>query len=196
MSLPGQRTTTSSMDWDDFKSLIFKLERDKNYKYCLLITIGTFTGLRISDLLQLKWCQFDDADYLNVVEKKTKKDRKIKINPDLLDLIGRIKVKMEITDTNQYIFLNRYGTKPIDRSWVNVNLKKIFKKYNIKVEGNVSTHMFRKTLGNRVLKLNNYSNESIVLLNNLFQHSSIQVTKVYLGIKEREIMSVYDSLRL
>ncbi|RIH66182.1 integrase [Mariniphaga sediminis] len=196
MSLPGQKTTTSSIDWDDFKSLIFKLERDKNYKYCLLIATGVFTGLRISDLLQLRWCQFDDTNYLNVVEKKTKKPRKIKINPDLLDLIERIQVKMEITDTSQYIFLNRYGTKPIDRSWVNVNLKKIFKKYKIEVEGNVSTHMFRKTLGNRILKLNNYSNESIVLLNSIFQHSSIQLTKVYLGIKEREIMGVYDSLHL
>ena len=196
MSLPGQKTTTSSMDWDDFKSLIHKLERDKNYKYCLLIAIGVFTGLRISDLLQLRWCQFEESNYLNVVEKKTKKPRKIKINPDLLDLIERIQVKMEITDISQYIFLNRYGNKPIDRSWVNVNLKKIFKKYKIEVEGNVSTHMFRKTLGNRILKLNNYSNESIVLLNSIFQHSSIQLTKVYLGIKEREIMGVYDSLHL
>jgi len=196
MSLPGQKTTTSSMDWDDFKSLIHKLERDENYKYCLLISIGVFTGLRISDLLQLRWCQFDSAEYLNVVEKKTKKTRKIKLNPDLLNLIGRIKSKMGDVDPDKFIFLNRYGTKPIDRSWVNVNLKKIFKKYNIEVEGNISSHLFRKTLGNRVLKLNNYSNESILLLMNVFQHSSPQITKLYLGIREREIMDVYDSLRL
>jgi hypothetical protein len=31
MSLRGQKTTTSSMDWDDFKSLISKLERDEEY---------------------------------------------------------------------------------------------------------------------------------------------------------------------
>ena len=57
-------------------------------------------------------------------------------------------------------------------------------------------HMFRKTLGNRVLKLNNYSNESIVLLMEVFQHSSVALTKRYLGIREREILDVYDSLRL
>jgi integrase len=196
MSLQGQKTTTSAMDWDDFKSLIHRLERDKNYKYCLLISIGVFTGLRISDILQLRWGQFDGAEYLIVVEKKTKKTRKIKLNPDLLNLIDRIKNKMGITDTDQFIFINRYGTKPIDRSWVNVNLKKIFKKYNIEVEGNISSHLFRKTLGNRVLRLNDYSNESIVLLMELFGHSSIGLTKRYLGIREREIMDVYDSLRL
>jgi integrase len=103
---------------------------------------------------------------------------------------------MVVTNTDQFIFLNRYGTKAIDKSWVNVELKRIFKKYGIELEGNVSSHMFRKTLGNRVLKLNNYSNESIVLLMELFGHSSVALTKRYLGIREREILDVYDSLRL
>ena len=196
MSLQGQRTTTTSMDWDQFRSLISKLERDGEYKYCLLIATGVFTGLRISDLLRLKFSQFENTDILTVQEQKTGKIRRIKINPDLKSIIDRIKGRTVITHTDQYIFLNRYGTKPIDKSWVNVELKRIFKKYGIELEGNVSSHMFRKTLGNRVLKLNNYSNESIVLLMELFGHSSVALTKRYLGIREREILDVYDSLRL
>ena len=196
MSLKGQHTTTTSMDWDQFKSLISKLERDGEFKYCLLISIGVFTGLRISDLLQLQFSQFENSDILTIVEKKTTKTRRIKINQDLKEIVDRIKKRMVVTDTDQYIFLNRYGTKPIDKSWVNVELKRIFKKYGIELEGNVSSHMFRKTLGNRVLKLNNYSNESIVLLMEVFQHSSMLLTKRYLGIREREILDVYDSLRL
>ncbi len=62
----------------------------------------------------------------------------------------RIKEKMSIADSNQFIFINSYGTKPIDRSWIDVNLKRIFKKNKIELEGNISSHMFRKTLGNRV----------------------------------------------
>ena len=54
MSLLNQKTTTTSMEWDQFKSLISKLERDGEYKFCLLISVGVFTGLRVSDLLQLK----------------------------------------------------------------------------------------------------------------------------------------------
>ena len=195
MSLQGQKTTTTSMNWDDFKSLILKLERDQNYKYCLLISIGVFTGLRISDLLQLTFNQFEN-EYLIIVEQKTKKTRKIKINPDLKLIIDRIRHKMKVTNLDQFIFINRYGIKPIDKSWVNVNLKKIFKHYGIQTEGNISSHLFRKTLGNRVLKLNNYSNESIVLLMELFGHSSMAITKKYLGLREREVMSVYDSLSL
>jgi integrase len=77
-----------------------------------------------------------------------------------------------------------------------VKLKEIFKHYNIVLEGNPSSHMLRKTLGRRVLSLNNYSNEAIILLMELFSHSSPTITKRYLGIREKEIMDVYDSVRL
>lgn len=196
MSLPGQRTTTTSMDWDDFKSLISKLERDREYKFCLLISIGVFTGLRISDLLKLRFNHFENAEILAIQEQKTKKTRRIKINVDLKEIVERIRGKMGISDADQYIFINRYGTKPIDQSYVNVKLKEIFKQYNIALEGNASSHLFRKTLGNRVLRLNNYSNEAIILLMELFSHSSPAVTKRYLGIREKEILDVYDSVRL
>ena len=184
------------MDWDDFKSLIAKLERDKEYKFCLLIAVGVFTGLRISDLLQLRFSQFENTDILTIQEKKTKKVRRIKINSDLHEIVDRVRGKMKISDSEQYIFLNRYGSKVIDQSFVNVKLKELFKKYDIHLEGNVSSHMFRKTLGNRVLRLNNYSGEAVILLMELFSHSSPSITRRYLGLREQEILDVYDSLRL
>ena len=73
MSLRGQKTVTTSMDWDDFKSLISKLERDHEYKFCLLISVGVFTGLRISDMLKLRFDQFENTDILTIQEQKTKK---------------------------------------------------------------------------------------------------------------------------
>ncbi len=184
------------MEWDQFKSLISKLERDGEYKFCLLIAIGVFTGLRISDLLQLKFNQFTGSEFLNINERKTKKERRIKINSDLKDILERIKLKMDIRDDNQFVFVNKYGTKPIDKSYVNVKLKELLHKYDIHLEGNVSSHMFRKTLGNRALKLNNYSNESIILLMELFNHSSPVTTTRYLGVRNSEIESIYDSLTL
>lgn len=196
MSLQGQRTTTTSMDWEDFKSLLGKLERDGELKFCLLFAVGVFTGLRISDLLRLRFSHFENTEILSVQEQKTGKVRRIKINPDLREIIERLRKKMGVTDPHQYMFVNRFGAKAIDKSYVNLKLKQILKNYNIDVEGNVSSHMFRKTLGNRVLRLNNYSNESVILLMELFGHSSVAITKKYLGIREREIYDVYDSLRL
>jgi integrase len=79
MSLQGQKTTTTSMDWDQFKSLISKLERDGENKYCLLISIGVFTGLRIGDLLQLRFSQFENSETFTIVEKKTKRQERLRL---------------------------------------------------------------------------------------------------------------------
>lgn len=149
--------------------------------FCLLITIGVFTGLRKSDLLRLRFNQFESTDILTVQEKKTKKIRRIKINTDLKEIISRVKQKMNVNDTNRYIFVNKYDSKPLDKSNVNVKLKEIFNQYNIVLDENVSSHLFRKTSGNRVLRSNNYSGESVILLMELFGHSSPAITKKILG---------------
>lgn len=194
MSIKGQKTTTTYMEWNDFISLITRLEKDGDYKFCLLIAIGVFTGLRISDLLTLTYSDLLNNDTFSIKEMKTKKQRSIKVNKDLKEIVSRIVSKSNITNLNQLIFINRYETKSIDKSYVNVKLKEIVKKYRIKIDGNVSTHTFRKTLGRRVMEVNNYSNESLVLLMELFGHSSMSITKRYLGIREQEIHNVYDSL--
>jgi integrase len=194
MSRLGQNTTTTYIEWNDFISLITRLEKDENYKFCLLVSIGVFTGLRISDLLTLTYSDLLSNETFTLKEMKTKKQRSIKVNKDLKEIISRIVSKSKITDLNQLIFINKYGTKSIDKSYVNVKLKELVKKYRLKIDGNFSTHTFRKTLGRRVMEVNNYSNESLVLLMELFGHSSMSITKRYLGIREQEIHNVYDSL--
>ena len=73
MSLIGSKTKSDYIEWNTAQSLIQKLERDGDWKFALLFAIGTFTGLRISDLLALKWNDLLDQDTLQVTEKKTKK---------------------------------------------------------------------------------------------------------------------------
>jgi integrase len=137
-----------------------------------------------------------DKNTLVLKEQKTGKTRTIRINNDLQSLVQRIYKKQNLTHSNQLIFLNRFGTKPIDKSYVNVKLKEIFSKNRIKLDGNVSSHLFRKTLGRRVMELNNFSNESLVLLMELFGHSSMSITKRYLGIRQQEINDIYLSVSL
>ena len=57
MSLKYSSTTADYLVWSDAMNLIRKLAKDDNYKISLLIAIGCFTGLRISDILSLGWKQ-------------------------------------------------------------------------------------------------------------------------------------------
>src|SRR5687768_13162859 len=87
MAIKGQRTTTGFIQWSDLTQLVLKLHRDNEYKFSLLIGTGAFTGLRISDTLNLRWNQLLGKDVIELHEKKTGKYRKIKINADLQALI-------------------------------------------------------------------------------------------------------------
>ena len=73
MSLKYSSTTADYLVWSDAMNLIRKLAKDENYKISLLISLGCFTGLRISDILSLRWKQILDADEFTVIEKKTDK---------------------------------------------------------------------------------------------------------------------------
>ena len=56
MSLKYSSTTADYLQWSEAMNLIRKLARDSNYKMSLLIALGCFTGLRISDILALISC--------------------------------------------------------------------------------------------------------------------------------------------
>jgi integrase len=59
---------------------------------------------------------------------------------------------------------------------------------------NISTHSLRKTFGRRVYDMNNQSEHALTLLSDIFSHSNIQITRIYLGLKQEEFNDVYVNL--
>lgn len=195
MALKGQSTKAGYLEWDSMLVLLQKLERDSRYKFELLIATGCYTGLRIGDLLRLRWIDVLNKDDIELTEGKTKKIRIIKINPSLGDIITRLHEKMDVKDDQELLFINKTRTKAINIQYINRRLKVIAKTYNLQIpENSTSSHMFRKTLGRHVWTINNYSEKSLLLLSELFNHSSIKITKIYLGLKQEEIGDVYLNL--
>ena len=83
MSLKYSSTTADYLIWSDVMNLIRKLAKDENYKISLLIALGCFTELRISDILALRWKQIIGTDEFTIIEIKTEKQRIIRLNPQL-----------------------------------------------------------------------------------------------------------------
>ena len=83
MSQKYSTTTADFLVWSDAMNLIRKLAKDNNYKMSLLIALGCFTGLRISDILALRWNQILGVDEFAIIEKKTGKKRTLRLNPQL-----------------------------------------------------------------------------------------------------------------
>ena len=72
MSLKGSRTTSDYILWDEMNILLQKLERDRRFMLLTLIAVGSYTGLRISDILPLTWKAFNGT-HIELREYKTKK---------------------------------------------------------------------------------------------------------------------------
>lgn len=193
MSLKFQNTTADYLEWDSNILLISKLFQDQNYKFSLLIALGSFFGVRIGDLLNLKWSDIINTDILTIIEKKTKKQRTIKINDQLKKHILACYKEIKPLLPNDHIFTSQKGSVySVQR--INIVFKEIRVKYNLKIK-NFSTHSMRKTFGRQVYN-NAGSNAELALvkLSELFNHSDVRTTRKYLGLRSEELMEAYDLL--
>ncbi|MCT4587769.1 MAG: tyrosine-type recombinase/integrase [Carboxylicivirga sp.] len=193
MSLKYSNTTADYLPWDKNLNLIRRLYDDGNYKISLLISLGTFWGLRISDLLSLKWDDILNKDKLILIEKKTGKTREIKINLQLQRHILDCHKGIEPRTTDDFIFTSQKNTVySIQR--INIIFKEIRELYNIDIK-NFSTHSMRKIFGRAIFDQSGTKAElALVKLSQLFNHSSTQITRTYLGIAKDELLETYDTL--
>ena len=193
MSLKYSTTTADYLVWSDAMNLIRKLAKDENYKMSLLIALGCFTGLRISDILALRWEQILSTEEFTIIEKKTGKKRALRLNSQLQQHIQECYEHIQPIGMKAPILVSQKGTVfTIQR--INVILKEIKRKYRLKVK-NFSCHSLRKTFGRQVYNMNSENSElALVKLMELFNHSSLAITKRYLGLRQEEILQTYDCL--
>ena len=193
MSLKYSTTTADYLVWSDAMNLIRKLAKDENYKMSLLIALGCFTGLRISDILALRWEQILSTEEFTIIEKKTGKKRVLRLNSQLQQHILECYEYIQPIGMKAPILVSQKGTVfTIQR--INVILKEIKRKYRLKVK-NFSCHSLRKTFGRQVYNMNSENSElALVKLMELFNHSSLAITKRYLGLRQEEILQTYDVL--
>jgi integrase len=193
MSLKYSNTTADFLQWDEAMNLIRKLAKDENYKFSLLIALGCFTGLRISDILALRWNQILGVDEFTIIEKKTGKQRTLRLNPQLQEHIQECYEHIQPIGVKAPILVSQKGTIFTIQA-INRILKDIKKKYKVKIK-NFSCHSLRKTFGRQVYNMNSDSSElALVKLMELFNHSSIAITKRYLGLRQEELLETFNCL--
>ena len=195
MSLKHSYTTADYLPWETAMSLVRKLYKDGNYRMSLLLGCGFFFGLRISDLLTLSWAQILRQESFVVYEHKTGKRREIKINKGFQGHIQDCFDAMRIKDATKPCFLNRYGSI-LSLQMVNRELKVIKFKYRLPIN-NCSTHTMRKTWAREVWERENAQGRgemALLKLSELLNHSAPNITRRYIGLRQQELMGVYDGL--
>jgi len=169
--------------------------KKNNSRDYLLFVLGINTGLRISDLLTLKYQDVAEGpnkilDIIQIKEKKTSKTKLFYINDSAKKALHDY-IKETGFDPNRYLFSSRKGNnQPITR----VRAYRIINDACAvaRVEGAIGMHTLRKTFGYWAYK----QGIDIILLMKIFNHSSPSITLRYIGITQEDINNVYISLNL
>jgi integrase len=170
----------------------FWLRRGHTRNYAMIV-VGLHTALRIADLLRLRWDDVYDWDggafksHVTLVEKKTGKDKTIALNQAAIRAL-RLHLPKE---RGEFIFANnREGARAICRvqAWRIIRMAATA----IKAVGRIGCHSLRKTFGYFACK----AGALPVMLMDIFNHSSFETTKRYLGITQDDRDKIYLEMEL
>lgn len=159
-----------------------------------LIVMGVYTALRISDLLKLKWSDVYDEKrktfhtHIMITEKKTKKSKTIALNKQILGALRQLHLHRR----GEFIFANnRKESRAISRvqAWRIIRVAVDA----IGMDGKIACHSLRKTWGYHAVKSGNVS---LVVIMDIYNHSSYKITKRYLGITQDDLDQAYMGMEL
>lgn len=165
----------------------------RNQRNYTLIVLGVCTALRIGDLLQLRWDDVYDEQrgefrsHIVLTESKTNKPKTIALNQQALRALRLYHPGRKGT----YIFAsNRRHQKAISRvqAWRIIQAAALA----VKAVGRIACHSLRKTFGYFAWK----AGVLPIMLMDVFNHSSFEVTRRYLGISQDDRDQIYLNMAL
>lgn len=154
----------------------------------LIIEMLYATGVRVSELVNIK---ISDIDFYNMSIKvmgKGSKERYVFYGSFCKDILGIYiedgRKKLLSKEKNDYLYLNRYGKKLSVRSIRNI-LNDII--YDCHIEKKISPHTFRHTFATHMLN----EGANLVDVKELLGHDSIETTSIYTHVSDEKIKEVY-----
>ena len=160
--------------------------KNKNRRDCILFMCGIYIGLRVSDLLLFKVKDLKKRRQITIREKKTRKQKIFNIPNEFYSILNQY---LETRNDDEYLFKSRQGNKAITRARAYQILRKAANQFGLE---NIGTHTMRKTFGYWYYK--NYND--IVGLMKIFNHSSEENTKRYIGIVQEELSRKQKNFKL
>lgn len=171
------------------KSEIRKVEKilaRQSQRDLLLFTLGINSGLRVSDILALNVGDVRMKNYIQLIEQKTGKAKKIPINDKLKPMFDNF---TKARDFDEPLFLTAFQNR-LGRVAAYSIIKEACATAGI--EAHIGTHTMRKTFG-----YHHYRKfKDLALLQKIFNHSTPQITLRYIGIDQEQIEDSYTNFVL
>lgn len=161
----------------------------ENLKHKVILSLLYSAGLRVSELLNLKWSHIDRSRMIiNVVQGKGKKDRQVMLSPEIIPLLADYWKQYR---SKEYV-LN--GQNPeIELKYSDKSVGQVIKKLAVKAglsNKRVYTHLIRHCFATHLVE----AGTDINLIQRIMGHSSVKTTNIYLHISNNHISKIQSPL--
>lgn len=157
---------------EEMKSIL----RARSKRDWFMFYLGINTGMRISDILNLRYKDLQGT-HIIIKEEKTDKIKRFVINKDLRTVIDGYS---DGKNLNEFCFKQLYGSSKITRQYAHRVLNQAGLDCGMDYIG---THTMRKTFGYYYYK----KTKDVATLQEIFNHSAPSITLRYIGIRQEQI---------
>lgn len=157
----------------------------ENKKHKVILSILYSAGLRVSELIALKWTHIDRSRMIiNVIRAKGNRDRQVMLAPQLIPLLESYWLEYK---PKEYVLNGQFGLQYSDRSVLQV-VKQLAAKAGIKKD--VWTHLIRHCSFTHLVE----NGCDINLVQKLAGHSNVKTTHIYTHISHNLISKINSPL--
>ena len=194
---------------EDIQRISNWYKQQERYRDNMLFIVGINFGLRVSDLLRLRFCDLIDEDFtfkpsFLILEKKTqntrkkRKNRYVAINDAVVDAVT-LYLQHNTCRMDDYLFRSESNHgKNQNKAMSKMSVERILKAAATAcgLDMKMSTHSLRKTFGYHQMLMSGNSSRKLLVLQKIFGHSTCEQTLDYIGITAEEIELAYLEMNL
>lgn len=157
----------------------------ENLKHKVILSLLYSCGLRVSELINLKWGHIDRSRMvINIIGAKGQKDRQVMLAPNIIPLLEKYWLSFK---SKVYVLNGQFELKYSDRS-VGQVIKQLARKAEIKKR--VYTHLMRHCSFTHLVE----AGTDINLIQRLAGHSSPKTTAIYTHISDSIISKIVSPI--
>lgn len=161
----------------------------ENLKHKVILALLYSCGLRVSELINLKWNNIDRSRMIiNILQAKGKKDRQVGLNDKLINLLTEYWNEYK---AKEYILNGQFPDKELRYSERSVGevIKQLAAKAGIDNK-RVYTHLIRHCHATHLFE----NGTDLSIIQKLLGHSNIKTTQIYTHISHNHISKVPSTL--
>jgi site-specific recombinase XerD len=157
----------------------------ENLKHKVIFSLLYSAGLRVSELINLKWAHIDRSRMIiNIIAAKGNKDRQVMLAPQLIPLLEKYWAEYK---SKEYVLNGQFGLQYSDRS-VGQVVKQLAVKAGISKD--VWTHLIRHCSFTHMVE----NGTDLSLIQRIAGHNNIKTTAIYTHISHNLISKINSPL--